>query len=554
MKLKAVVALVLVAVVCASSGAEVAAGTVSRVARSGSVASVTSARTTSARTTSATSARSTVATSTTSGRSTAPAPSIPRYEEDDDEPSVSTLRLFDVDGYDHGDGNECFVDDEGADYFPGDDDFEDPGDAAVRGQWVKCLPPVFSVIAQARTNGKNLYPQLQQLYAALREIHHELKTHVYVDIGIDADGEEDSEMLNILTEAVLGLGDFANNGVQGRFLSKLINDTRRYLSFLITNKYAELEAPYELGTIFSEEEDRDVDNYLKKTLVFSKEGMTTMNNFPVPNIKLVEIRTEIEDADATNLDELEGFNVCGDQSDDFETGGACMWVIDQTMYDALPDDQRNGFHNTQINDRVNQFFNRGGLRRSYFTGEIDDDKVFIFNNKKKIRINNEDGFYVHTHMAYDNDAFLRVYTYQHVAERNYPGQIQKVCFCDWRLLTQVAEQTDCTLTYEANNGCQFDDGENDDEDAVIADELGWLLDPQTGDRYVNENGEYLCCRNCQNSEGENPECKDNYEDTRNNEDDEDDDEDDEDDDEEVASARRVQRTSIPTARSGRGRP
>ena len=107
-------------------------------------------------------------------------------------------------------------------------------------------------------------------------------------------------------------------------------------------QYAELEAPYELGTIFSEEEDRDVDNYLKKTLVFSKEGMTTMNNFPVPNIKLVEIRTEIEDADATNLDELEGFNVCGDQSDDFETGGACMWVIDQTMYDALPDDQRNG--------------------------------------------------------------------------------------------------------------------------------------------------------------------------------------------------------------------
>merc|ERR1712146_639895 len=76
-----------------------------------------------------------------------------------------------------------------------------------------------------------------------------------------------------------------------------------------------------------------------------------------------------------------------------------------------------------------------------------------------------------------------------------------------------------------------EDGDNDDDESTIADELGWLLDPDTGDRVVTAEGEYLWCRNCTNGDGDNPECKDNYEETRDGED-EDDDEDDDDDDEE----------------------
>merc|ERR1712005_22048 len=240
--------------------------------------------------------------------------------------------------------------------------------------------------------------------------------------------------------------------------------------------------------------------------------------------------------EASNLDSLEGFNVCGDGEDDFQTGGACLWIIDEEKFNALPADQQGGFHNTQINANVAALFtSNNSLRRSHFTGESADEDTFVLNARRANRINDEDGFYAHTHMAYDNDAFLRVYTYQHVAERNYPGQVQKVCFCDWKKLTQVAEQTDCTLDYENNNGCQFEDGENDDDPATIADEFGWLLDPDTGDR-VEQNGEYLCCRNCQDSDGNNPQCKDNYEDTleetNEEEDGGDDDEDDEEDDEE----------------------
>ena len=223
--------------------------------------------------------------------------------------------------------------------------------------------------------------------------------------------------------------------------------------------------------------------------------------------------------------------MCGDGEDDFQTGGACLWIIDEEKFNALPADQQGGFHNTQINANVAALFtSNNSLRRSHFTGESADEDTFVLNARRANRINDENGFYAHTHMAYDNDAFLRVYTYQHVAERNYPGRIQKVCFCDWRKLAGVAEQTDCTLTAEANNGCTFEDGDNDDDESTIADELGWLLDPDTGDRVVTAEGEYLCCRNCTNGDGDNPECKDNYEETRDGEDEDDDDEDDDEDD------------------------
>ena len=544
MKMKSVVAIVMLAVVASSGAASAQNVGVSRgVTRGAPVARVSSSARVS------TSRGSLPTTSTTSrggvarSEAAAAAPtSTKRYEEsedvfDEDEYfSVSTQRLFDADGYQDGEGNECFVDDDGADFFPGDDDFEDPGNADERGQWVKCLPPVFAVVGQAKQTGKNLYPLLQDLYAALRYIHHEMATHIYVDIGIEPDdeGEPNSEMLDIFNEAILKVGRFSDKRVQSKFLSGLIAQTKAYIQFLIDNKYSELEMPYELGEVETEDGD-EVPNYLKKTIEFGisdEEPVKVIRGVEVPNVVIKEIRTEMEETDESVLDSLEGFNVCGSDDDGFETGGACMWVIDQVKYDALPDDQRDGFHNTQINADVNALFNdRGFLTREYFTGVAADDRLRLFNNSRKNRINDENGFYVHTHMAYDNDAFLRVYTYQHVAERNYPGQVQKVCFCDWRKLTQVAEQTDCTLDYENNNGCQFEDGENDDDPATIADEFGWLLDPDTGDR-VEQNGEYLCCRNCQNSDGDNPECKDNYEDTleETNEGGDDDDDDDEGDD------------------------
>lgn len=171
---------------------------------------------------------------------------------------------------------------------------------------------------------------------------------------------------------------------------------------------------------------------------------------------------------------------------------------------------------------MNALFNEDGkLTRKWFTGQDDDENIRIFGNGVKNEVNNGGEFYAHTHMAAFDDAFLRVYTYQHVAERNYPGNIRRVCFCDWSLLAGITDQTDCTLNYEENNGCQFadEDGGNLDDEATIADEQGWLFDQSSGKTelartLVDGEWEYLCCRNCQNSDGDAPACKDNYDATK----------------------------------------
>merc|ERR1711907_584910 len=143
----------------------------------------------------------------------------------------------------------------------------------------------------------------------------------------------------------------------------------------------------------------------------------------VPKVKLTQIYTEREHTEENNQDQLEGFNMCGDDDLDYETGGACLWVINQERFDALP--------------------------------------------------------------------------------------------------AGVTDQTDCTLNYEENNGCQFadEDGGNLDDDATIADEQGWLFDQSSGKTelartLVDGEWEYLCCRNCQNSDGDAPACKDNYDATK----------------------------------------
>ena len=109
---------------------------------------------------------------------------------------------------------------------------------------------------------------------------------------------------------------------------------------------------------------------------------------------------------------------------------------------GLPDDQRDGFHNTQIHAGIAELFEedifknrtRSGLRRKHFTDEPDDLSVFLLGEGKANRINNKDGFYIHAHMAFGGDAFLRVFSYQHVAERLYPGKVFKTCFCDFTKL------------------------------------------------------------------------------------------------------------------------
>ena len=120
------------------------------------------------------------------------------------------------------------------------EDQDDTGNAADRGQWVKCLPPALAVLGQARGSGEELYPNLQRLYKNLRQLHESKSTHIYIDIGLDGgcengDGDsiEDTCMVNVLSEALLGIGTFENDNIQKKFLQDMIKTTDKYIRYLM---------------------------------------------------------------------------------------------------------------------------------------------------------------------------------------------------------------------------------------------------------------------------------------------------------------------------------
>jgi len=459
-------------------------------------------------------------------RSTASLTSSSRAEINQD-----LQRLFDVDGYNAGKGNECFLEDDTYDFFPnfGKDPANNAGD---RGEWIKCLPPHLVVISQAlKDDTEGLYEELQELYQVLKLWHINLCTHFYVDIA-DPMNDENTEkqqytnLLKPVTEAILGVGDFTNNRLRSMFLRSFTREMKRYLRDVL--KYDELST-CNLGTVQTEiDEDGDgeveeVPNYLMRTMYFGGDGTVEANikglKYTYPKVAITGIRMGIEPVDNANSAQ---FQQCPLQGETEDRGAACLWIINEDQYKGLPDDQRDGFHNTQIHAGIAELFEedifknrtRSGLRRKHFTDEPDDLSVFLLGEGKANRINNKDGFYIHAHMAFGGDAFLRVFSYQHVAERLYPGKVFKTCFCDFTKLAHVVEQTDCTYDYEANNGCGFGAG-----DQQVANDQGWFLDP--ADRNLetlvtSATGELLCCRNCNdNREGSNEDapCKDKYDTT-----------------------------------------
>lgn len=414
----------------------------------------------------------------------------------------------------NGAGNECFVDDraEGEltyDYLPTLQDngkkYEDTAtNANTRGQWMKCLPPYLVIISQAIKDGtRSVYKDLIELYNELKLWHDQLCTHLYVDIT-------DDELMVPLTEAILGIGDYTNDKVRSLFLRSFTQVMNRYLRRVMEFDQVTACAENALGTvdIIENGQEKTVPNYIKRTLYFNttKNGPNKYTDsdgkdYFYPDVGIQQIVMGLEEV---NSNYTARFEQCPQ-----DYGAACLWIINERQYKRLPADQRAGFHNTQLHANISDLFEadtfegeaRVGLRRNHFTNESEDFSVFLLDQEKADRINAQKGFYIHAHMAYGGDAFMRVFSYQHVAERLYPGKVFKTCFCDFRKLAQVVEQTDCTYNYTQNNQCKTN-GSN-----KVADANGWFLDPVTEEPVRSEQGgALLCCRNCDNG----PQCQNKY--------------------------------------------
>merc|ERR1719162_42452 len=79
--------------------------------------------------------------------------------------------------------------------------------------------------------------------------------------------------------------------------------------------------------------------------------------------------------------------------------------------------------------------------KKYFTGP-----GYNFNGKSYL--------YYHCHYSPRNSGSARVHSFQHQAERHYPGGIRQYCNCDWRRLGMLVSRCDCTLDAKANGGCR----------------------------------------------------------------------------------------------------
>eukprot|EP00931_Biecheleriopsis_adriatica_P045037 TRINITY_DN2580_c0_g1_i1.p1 TRINITY_DN2580_c0_g1~~TRINITY_DN2580_c0_g1_i1.p1 ORF type:complete len:1065 (+),score=225.78 TRINITY_DN2580_c0_g1_i1:94-3195(+) len=166
-----------------------------------------------------------------------------------------------------------------------------------------------------------------------------------------------------------------------------------------------------------------------------------------------------EDGKASYQDDLfaQGNLACGKRADDTwtlvtadrdndsnpvtttqEEGYFCIWELDDVT--VLPENQRNGFSNTEFvansPEKLAEVLNGDA---SFYQG------FFPAAGDKK---------YYHCHYTPRNSGSMRVHSFQHQAERHYPGSVRQICGCDWRKLGMLVSRCDCTLDGEANGGCR----------------------------------------------------------------------------------------------------
>jgi len=419
-------------------------------------------------------------------------------------------RLFDIDyeanSINGEELNECFED--GDNFLNYDLDGNEIGTA--RGDWIKCLPPLL-VIASQVIDKSAPYERLEQLYRDLEFAHYNLCSHLYVELEPDLQDK--------FVEAVLGTGDYTLEKDQKLFMNRFFVEINRYVRAI--RPYAEVTecalplVDEDLNPLVDEEgfpvtynENIEIPegyhkNYLMNTFTFTENEEEPL----LPAIGNIQVTQE----PVTNF-VSSSFQQCQQ-----EEGGMCLWIINQRQYDQLPADQQGGFDNTDANgldsagEREGTYIdlllddNDAELRRSFFTKQTANPDRLVFNSKIVNQVNRAGKKFMHAHIAYEGDAFLRVFSFQHVAERLYPKQVQKVCVCDWTKLLQVVTQTDCTFSHEENDQCKFasGDAEIDQQDSVIADEEGYFFKPGTKELLVSDDGATLCCNNCKRIDDDN---------------------------------------------------
>jgi hypothetical protein len=185
-----------------------------------------------------------------------------------------------------------------------------------------------------------------------------------------------------------------------------------------------------------------------------------------------------------------------------DEGGFCLWYLDDPTLE-LPDDEDNGFENTEL--AYNLLFDEDRTTRKYIEiyGELypavgipghsvneANWEHFTYgllgfdSDEPLVEKSNHDKAY-HCHYSPTNFGMARIYIQQHMLERIYPGSMHKHCFCGYKHLGHFVDRCDCTRSGERNGQCQEHHRE------------------QLWTETYHQTGEYVYCNNG-NCEGASP--------------------------------------------------
>jgi hypothetical protein len=59
----------------------------------------------------------------------------------------------------------------------------------------------------------------------------------------------------------------------------------------------------------------------------------------------------------------------------------------------------------------------------------------------------------HCHYTPENSGLLRMFNFQHMYERNYPGALRRTCSCGYRHMKNIVSRCDCTRNGVRSNNC-----------------------------------------------------------------------------------------------------
>merc|ERR1712241_1294442 len=156
-----------------------------------------------------------------------------------------------------------------------------------------------------------------------------------------------------------------------------------------------------------------------------------------------------------------------------DEGAFCVWHLPENEYlDYLPNDE-GGFDNTDFacrlqtgssrnkqcafdpSSRRRQLVSQRGHPSNKANYPVMGREVGWMGAESSVPFLSLGDAYdvAHCHFTIENSGFLRVFAFQHMYERSYPGSLRRTCGCGYEYMSNLVSRCDCTRNGVRSNNC-----------------------------------------------------------------------------------------------------